>query len=283
VTRLVRIKLLLGAIVWAALLIVGYLLLVNTAWGHTVDNAAFSGRRAIAHAIIDYDRQILGAVSMATVALAALVILFIGVTRSTPLVAIIAATGFACAVVGAEFLKHSLPWHALVPSDANLAIQFQRGTYPSAHTTIGTSLVIALLLVSSARWRPWLAVLAGFMSASFATGVVFGGWHRPSDALGGIVWSGLCMSIAAVTAVVLRGREIQPIQSAHHALLGSATLAIVFVAIAWLSAAGSGDEYPDAYAPFLILTLFIVAGSFSVCAWFGWQLRGLDWRRPRKT
>ena len=281
-TRLVRIKLLLGAIVWAALLIAGYLLFVNTAWGHTVDNAAFSGRRAIARAIIDYDHCILGAVRFATVALAALVILFIGVTRRTPLVAIIAAAGFACAVAGAELLKHGLPWHALVPSDAHLATQFQRGTYPSGHTTVGTSLAMALLLVSSARWRPWLAVPAGFMSASFATGVVFAGWHRPSDALGGIVWAGLCMSIAAVAAVVLRGREIRPIERAPHALVGSAALAIVVLAIAWLSAAGSRDEYPDANGPFWIVTLFIVVGSFSVCAWFGWQLRAIHWHQHQK-
>jgi hypothetical protein len=77
------------------------------------------------------------------------------------------------------------------------------------------------------------------------------------------------MSIAAVTAVVLRGREIQPIERAYRALLGSATLAIVILAIAWLSAAGSWDESPDAGAPFWVLTLFIIAGSFSMCAWFG--------------
>jgi hypothetical protein len=164
-----------------------------------------------------------------------------------------------------------------------MAIQFQRDTYPSGHATIGTSLVIALLLVSPARWRPWLAVLAGFMSASFATGVLFAGWHRPSDALGGIAWSGFCMSMAAVAAVILRGREIPRSELARGALLSSAAVAVLVFAIAWLSAANASDEYPNADAPFLILTLLIVAGSFSVCAWLGWQLQTLDWRRLQRA
>src|SRR6202044_1267063 len=49
---------------------------------------------------------------------------------------------------------------------------------------------LSLLLVSSSRWRPWLAVAAGCMTATFATGVLFAGWHRPSDALGALAWSG---------------------------------------------------------------------------------------------
>jgi hypothetical protein len=281
--NLIRDRLLQGATVCAALLIAGYLLLVNTAWGHTVDNAAYFGRQVMARSVIVYDRYILGAVSIATLALAVLIILLIGFIRHTPFAAIIMATGFACAVAGAELLKHVLPWHPLVPSDAHLQIQFQRETYPSGHTTIGTSLAIALLVVSSARWRPWLALLAGFMSASFATGVVFAGWHRPSDALGGIVWSGLCMSMAAAAIVVLRGYEIPSIERRPLVLLSSIALAATVAAIAWLAAAHAKDQYPDADAPFLILTLLIIGGSFSVCTWLGWHLRAVEWRRPERT
>jgi membrane-associated phospholipid phosphatase len=276
---LVRHRLILGAIVCALLLVSGYLALVQTAWGHTLDNAGYFGRSAVARTVVDYDYQILGAVSIPSLGLAIVVILLIGAIRRCLLGAIILAAGFVCAVVGAELLKHVLPWHALVPEDSYLHPNLRHDTYPSGHTTVGTSLALALLLVSSAGWRPWLAVLAGFMSASFATGVLFAGWHRPSDALGGIVWSGLCISLAAIATVTWCGREIRPIQNASSALVVSTLfLVVLLVALVWSVAGKAGDDYPDADAPFLILTLLIVFGSFAVTAWFGWQLRAVDWR-----
>ncbi|HEY5778088.1 MAG TPA: phosphatase PAP2 family protein [Terrimicrobiaceae bacterium] len=279
----IRNRLLLGAIVCAVLLSVGYLALVNTTWGQAVDNAGYFGRHIVARAVIEYDNHILGAVSIATLALAVAIILLIGAIRRCLLGALIVAAGFTCAVVGAELLKRTLPWHALVPTDAHLTIDLQRETYPSGHTTIGTSLAIALILVISARWRPWVAVVAGFVSASFATGVLFAGWHRPSDALGGIVWSGLCMSMAAVAAVTLLGHAIRPIEDARRALIGSAVLAAFVAASTWFAAVAAPDAYPDADAPFLILSLLIILGSFLMTAWFGWQLRSLDWQQPRRT
>lgn len=276
---IVRQRLLLGAGVCAALLVSGYLALVNTTWGHKVDNAGYFGRNVVARAVLDYDHHILGAVSIPTLAGATIAILLVGAVRRCLPVAVIAAAGFVGAIVGAELLKHILPWHPLVPEDALLALDLQRDTYPSGHTTIGTSLAIALVLVSSAHWRPWLAMLAGFMSASFATGVLFAGWHRPSDALGGIVWSGLCMSLAAVGTVTLCGHVTRSIRHASRALTASNLLAVIVVgSVASFAATGAGDDYPDADAPFLILTLLIILGSFLVTAWFGWQLRNLDWQ-----
>jgi PAP2 superfamily len=281
---LIRNKLLLGAGLCAVLLISGYLALVNTIWGHTIDNAGYFGRQIMARAVIEYDHHILGAVSIPMLTVAMLIILLVGAIRRCLLGAVIVTAGFAGgAVAGAERLKHFLPWHPLVPADTHLAIDLQRETYPSGHTTIGTSLAIALILVSSPRWRPWLAVLAGFVTASFATGVLFAGWHRPSDALGGIVWSGFCMSLAALAAVTLRGHLIRPIQHASRALMVSTLLiAVLIAAVTWFAAASAGDDYPDADAPFLIFTLLIILGAFGVTAWFGWQLRYIDWR-PNQT
>ncbi|MGB8465362.1 MAG: phosphatase PAP2 family protein [Terrimicrobiaceae bacterium] len=153
----------------------------------------------------------------------------------------------------------------------------QGESYPSGHTTIGVSLAIAFVLVSAARWRPWLATLAGFVGASYATSVLFAGWHRPSDALGGIVWSGFCMSLAAAVAVILRGRQIRSLGHGARMLIGSALLALVVITVAWMAAGGAWNEYYGADVPFLILTLLIIAGSFSLTAWFAWELRHVDW------
>jgi hypothetical protein len=276
---LVRDRLICGAIACAVLFVCGYLTLVSTTWGHTVDNAAYFGRRVVARTVVQYDHHILGAVTIPSLALAIATILIIGAIRRCLLGAVIVAVGFGCALVGAEFLKHLLPWPTLVPGDSSLVADLRRETYPSGHTTIGTSLAIALVLVSSAGWRPWLAILAGFMSGSFATGVLFTGWHRPSDALGGILWSGFSMSLAAAAAVTWCGRDIRPIPNASRALFVNTLLAVILsVALVWSVAACTGDNYPDADMPFLILSLLIISGSFAVTGWFDWQLRYVDWR-----
>jgi PAP2 superfamily len=191
----------------------------------------------------------------------------------------IAVAAFGCAVVGAEFLKHVLPWHALVPNDAMLDRGFQTNTYPSGHTTVVTSLALSLLLVSPYRWRPWLAIVGGCISATFATGVTFAGWHRPSDALGALAWSGLCMSVAAAFVVRLRGRPRPSFAHPGHAAFGAVILGILLAAAAtiWLIFAAAPPAYLLADLPFLVLTGFIIAGAFTLIAWYGWQLQAVDW------
>jgi PAP2 superfamily protein len=272
-----RRRLLVGALVCAVLLIVGYLVLVATPWGHQFDDEAFFGRKALSRKVMVWDYHLLAHVSKAGLLCAAILLLVIGVARRCTLVGVIAAVGFGSAVLGAEFLKKMFPWHALVADDSLLARGFKTGTYPSGHATIGTSLALGLLMVSSSRWRPWLAVAAGCFSATFSTGVLFAGWHRPSDALGALAWSGFCMSVAAAVAVRLRGGARPPIAHAERALFGSLGFGILVAAGTWHIAGQAASEYPQGDFPFFVITGFIITGAFSLIAWYGWQLRAIDW------
>jgi hypothetical protein len=220
---------------------------------------------------------VLDHVTKAALLLAAVLLLGIAAVRRCPFVGVIAVVGFGCAVVGAEVLKQKLPWRALVPNDRLLDRGFQSCTYPSGHATVGTALALSLLLVSSSRWRPWLAVAAGGMSAAFATGVLFAGWHRPSDALGALAWSGFCMTVAAAFAVRLRGRPRAPVGNSGFALFGSAGSALLVAGATWLVAAAAAPDYPYGDLPFFVLTGLIIAGAFALIAWYGWQLRAVDW------
>ena len=275
--EVLRSRLLVGALVCAVLLIVGYFMLVATPWGHQFDDQAFFGREALSRKVIVWDHRMLAHVSKKGLLCAAVLMIAVGVARRCTLVGAIAAVGFGSAVLGAEFLKKIFPWHALVADDSLLARNFKTGTYPSGHATIGTSLALGLLMVSSSRWRPWLAVAAGCFSATFSTGVLFAGWHRPSDALGALAWSGFCMSVAAAIAVRLRGATRPPIAHAERALLGSAGLAILVAAGTWHIAAQAASEYPQGDVPFFVVTGLIITGAFSLIAWYGWQLRAIDW------
>jgi hypothetical protein len=275
-SRTIERHLLLGALVCAVLLIVGYFVLVSTPWGHQFDDDAFFGRKALSQKIIRLDSDILDLVNGAVLLLAAIVLLVIAAVRRCTFVGVIAVAGFGCAVVGAEVLKNMLPWRPLVPEDALLERGFQTDTYPSGHATVGTSLALGLLLVSSSRWRPWLAVVGGCISATFTTGVLFAGWHRPSDALGALAWSGLCMNVTAAFAIRLQGRPRPVIAHPGRAAFGSVGLPILVAAATWLIAAAAAPEYPGADLPFFALTGLIIAAAFSLTAWYAWQLRAID-------
>jgi membrane-associated phospholipid phosphatase len=280
-SRTVERRLLLGAMVCAVLLIAGYLVFVSTPWGHQFDDDAFFGRKTLSRKIIRLDSDILDLVNNAALLLAAVVLLVIAVVRRCTFVGVIAAVGFGCAVVGAEVLKNLLPWQALVAEDSLLESGFQANNYPSGHATVATSLALGLLLVSPSRWRPWLAIVGGCFSATFATGVLFVGWHRPSDALGALAWSGLCMSVAAASVIRLRGRIRTAFAHPGRAALGSVALGIIVAAVTWLNSAAAGPEYPLTHLPFFVLTGLIIAGAFTLIAWYGWQLRAIDWPANR--
>jgi membrane-associated phospholipid phosphatase len=270
-------RLLLGTLVCGVLLIVCHFVLVSTSWGHQLDDDAYFGRGALSRKVIRLDSDVLDLITKAELFFAAVVLLLIAAVRRCTFVGMVAVVGFGCAVVGAEVLKDTLPWRALVPNDSLFERGFQTGTYPSGHATIGTALALSLLLVSSSRWRPWLAVAAGCVSSIFATGVLFAGWHRPSDALGALAWSGLCMNLAAVLAVRTQGRPRPAIAHPVRAVFGSLGSGIVVVAASWLLAAAAAPEYPHGDRSFFLLTALIIAGAFSLTAWYGWQLRAVDW------
>lgn len=270
-------RLLLGAVFSAILLVVGYVTLVSTARGHQLDDDAFFGRKALSRKVINLDSRLLDHVTKATLLVAAAILLVIAAARRCTLVGVITVVGFGCAVIGAEVFKYSLPWRALVPDDGLLERDLRMETYPSGHATIGTSLALSLLLLSPSRWRPWLAVGAGCMSATFATGVLFAGWHRPSDALGALAWSGFCMMVTATLAVRLRGRPRPVAGRPGGALLSSLVLGILVAGGTWLIAGVSAPEYPFGDLPFFLFTGLIIAASFSLLAWYGWELRAIDW------
>ena len=270
-------RLLLGVLVCAVLLVVCYFVLVSTSWGHQLDDDAYFGHEALSRKVIRLDSDMLDLVTKAALVFAAVVLLLIAAVRRCTFVGVVAVVGFGCAVVGAEVLKDTLPWRALVPNDGLFERGFQTGTYPSGHATIGTALALSLVLVSPSRWRPWLAVAGGWVSSIFATGVLFAGWHRPSDALGALAWSGLCMNLAAAFAVRMKGRPRPAIAHPSRAVFGSVGLGIVVAAAAWLIAAAGAPEYPHGDLPFFVVTGLIITGGFSLTAWYGWQLRAVDW------
>jgi hypothetical protein len=94
-------RLLLGALVCAVLLSMGYVAFVSTAWGHQVDGDAYFGRQALGRNVIKVDLDLLDLASKAALLLAAAVLLIVTAVRRCALVGVLAVAGFGGAVVGA--------------------------------------------------------------------------------------------------------------------------------------------------------------------------------------
>jgi membrane-associated phospholipid phosphatase len=262
-----------GAAVCFVLFIICYVVFVGTAWGHRLDDAALA-HDGFSRRLMALDDSLLKQVSLETIIGAAGFLFLISILRRSLTVGVIVVAGFFTSVLGAEALKELLPWRALVPEDTMLVEGMQLGTFPSGHSTIATAFGLGLLLVWPARWRPWSALVAGALSALFASSVVFAAWHRASDALGALAWSGLCMNLTAAIAVRLRGRPA--ISNAGPQWSGSVVLGIVLLVVFFLVAATAAPQHPVRDLPFFLLIGLIIVGSFTLTAWYSRQLEAVD-------
>lgn len=83
----------------------------------------------------------------------------------------------------AESLKALLPTVSHRPGE-HLVIG---GSFPSGHVAVTTALVLAVLSVSTPRFARVLRVPAVVLPAATAVSTIAVGWHRPSDAVGGVL------------------------------------------------------------------------------------------------
>ena len=265
--------LLAGAANLMALLAAGYAFFVWTPAGQAIDNAGYAGRQIVGGEAKTYDMDLLGEVTRRSLLYSLGALFAVSLILRRPVVGLLAVGAAAAAVIGAEFLKAHLPREILSAPLTPVPAYFSSDTYPSGHTTIGTSLGLVLVVVAGPLLRPWIAVLAGAVSASYATAVLFMGWHRPSDALGGIFWSGLCLGAAAALAAIVHG---------HHAPPARSPAWMVSAAIAAVSAIALGTIVFSTDAPhqvpFFGMSAAIIAAAFAVPAWLAAALGHVDWK-----
>jgi hypothetical protein len=272
--RPLAIRTALGSAVLLALCAAGYLFFVCTGAGQGFDNDAFFGRDAEAQAAQALDTAVLGRVTNGFVAAGAGVLFVVAALRRRWLTGIAAVAGVALAVGGAEVLKDRLPREELVVPQGLEPGYFKTDTYPSGHTSVGASLALAAVLVSGSRWRVGMSVAAALVATVYATGVFFMGWHRPSDAVGGILWSGFCLGLAASLLALVKRVERPFVFRGAAAPLLVGLCGLLAALVVWVAGGFLGDARPDLDFPYLAMTALIVASAFAVAGWFGFTLDG---------
>ncbi|MEZ5116142.1 MAG: phosphatase PAP2 family protein [Candidatus Nanopelagicales bacterium] len=222
-----------------ALAVAAYGVLVWTSWGQRGDDEAWVSRGAIDHPDLLVDRDLLGVVTVAGLVVTLVLLAAVGLARRTPRRALVAAAGFAGAVVTAEVLRRVLPRPGLDDVWADVLGEKAFNTFPSGHATIATASALALVLVSAPAWRRWVG-LAGIAWASLVgIATVASGWHRPSDALGGVLLAGLWLSGVAAWWVARAGRPGPSRRMAYGLPWGLGLVFVVAVEL-WWSRSGIG-------------------------------------------
>ncbi len=137
----------------------------------------------------------LDTVSVVSIALALLVIAGVALLRRRPVAALGALILVAGANVTTQVLKELIPRPAYGVGPA-------MNSLPSGHTTVMTSLVLALLLVVPRGLRPLLVCLTSAVATFTGAATILERWHRPSDVIAAFgvcaVWAGLVLGFVAL-------------------------------------------------------------------------------------
>lgn len=262
--RTVTFQLLVGAAFFGLLTALGYLLFVLTGPGQEYDFIGYCGHNDVSPAPVRTTKVLMKAVSIHSLLAVSAVLVGIAFVRRRLPLGLMAVAGLFVALAGTELMKDHLPRPALVVPRQPITGFLATESYPSGHTTFATCVGLAFVLVSSARWRPWVASLAGFLSALYGVTVVFVGAHRPADPVGGIFWSAFCMALAAALAVRLRGRTRLPDPHFPALALGAGLCLLIALATLFCTAG-----LPPTYHPLLVMVAVIVTSAFASTAWFG--------------
>jgi membrane-associated phospholipid phosphatase len=164
-------------------LAVTYALAMLTPAGRSLDRLSSIGRVGTGWSVQAADLAVLEIISVATLGLALAALVSVSVGRGRGRDGLRACAAVLGAIVTAEVLKHVLPGPNPWTGEWS---GFDGGSFPSGHAVVVTSISLAVLSISSDRWRRLLVgpLVAGTAIATTATVTV--GWHRPSDVLGSL-------------------------------------------------------------------------------------------------
>ena len=254
-----------------------YLVMVRTDFGQTFGDSAYLGRLVESKSARETARGILNVITGATIVLMLVVLVVIGLLRRQILVASVAGGCFFAAIAAAEVLKRVLPRPEISVLEASTKFD-GFNTLPSGHATIATGFVIALLFVSSPRWRPTLALAGAVWVSLVCSGTLAAGWHRPSDAVGGVA---LATGVIGIGGGLLVSRRFVPTPVTRTAVVIWPGAAIVFLLasaslLASITHFSTQTERPGfLWWAFPLASLIIDAVAISAVCSVAWLMRGV--------
>lgn len=274
-------QLLAVALVCLVVFIGAYVLFVLTAWGQSIDDQGLLGRVAALDGG-SISLRLLDMIDRGTMVVMVLVLVVIGLARHRRWLAFCSAGGFLAAAVSAEILKRVLPRPDLDPEWSSLLVGKSIDTYPSGSATIATAFVLALIMASRNTIRPIVGLVGSLWCCLIAAGTVAAGWHRPSDAIGGIALATLWIALSAAILARSQGRAARtgPLDR-KVPWLAAAVLLVTLTGVVAILVTGGVDRIPADILSWVFpvsqaviyVAVVLAVGSFT------WLLRDVQFGR----
>jgi membrane-associated phospholipid phosphatase len=138
-----------------------------------------------------------------------LALVAIALARSRPRVALAIVAILSLAPLTTELLKP-----LLAHTHAHFYyVYIGAASFPSGHSTAATALALSAVLVTPARLRLLVGLLAGLFALAVGCFLLILAWHMPSDVLGGYLVGGMwaALAVAALLAAERRWPTHRPL------------------------------------------------------------------------
>ena len=265
------------AVVAVVLLVGVYIVAVLTPWGQHWENSALTGSDRASPEEQTQALDALAAIQIWSLAAALAAIAVIGVLRRQARTTVVALAVVLAGAGGTEALKR---WILPRPDLVGAPVDLVQNSFPSGHTAIAMTTMVAVFLVVPYRWRGWAMFVVMTWATSIGQYTVTAHWHRLSDTVGADLIAVILGSVAAywlhrrglVRVVATRRYGGRVVYVVVTAILGTLSLGLgallVWVSINQEISGGSGDH--NAF-----LATQVLAGAFSTAAalvyWATWH------------
>ncbi|WP_235026798.1 phosphatase PAP2 family protein [Dietzia lutea] len=176
------------------MLTISYLSAVWTTRGQATENAALRGADQVSEQDFSAASEALGHITIATLAVAVILIALVGLVRRRPDLAIAGVAVIVLGQVITQALKRFvLPRPELVEVSSN----YTQNSFPSGHTTIAMTVLFAVFIVVPHRWRGIAALVVLTWAIGIGAYTTTAKWHRLSDTIGADAVALLCGCLAA--------------------------------------------------------------------------------------
>jgi len=210
-----------------AVVVAIYLAFVTTEAGQRIENAALHASSLRGDSVRADSLAYLNQVSIVTFVAAMTAVALIGLLRRRPGLGVLAVGVMGAAALTAQGLKVILPRPELIDGPAWLL----RNSFPSGTATVAASIGIAAMMVVPDRLRWLTLVAAAALAAIIGQATQVTGWHRASDALGGVALAAAfgCLGLLALARI----GYVQPSAAGRvHPRVFSALLIVVAGSVA---------------------------------------------------
>lgn len=211
-----------------------YRVFVTSTKGQLVEAAALDGSQIGRERLAEQMNSVLNVVSMLSVLVAAVVVVFIALVRRRVALALMGGVVIVAANVTTQALKYVVLGRPDLGVESAGSVE---NTLPSGHTTVAASVACALILVVPRQIRGTVAIVGTAYAALTGTATLVVGWHRPSDVIVAyLVVGGWAAAVGAVLAVLpsrtpVDGRSGHPVLTTLLLLAAAAALALGGLAI----------------------------------------------------